>query len=41
MEEGGIQLGPEVWEGKIRMRREKWAFQSEGIQMGISLAYVG
>lgn len=41
MEEVGIQLGPEVWEGRIGMRREKWTSQSEGALMGISLAHVG
>lgn len=40
MEEMGIQLGPGVWEGSIVVRREKWAFQSEGAQMGITLVHV-
>lgn len=37
----GIQLGPDIWEGKIGMRREKWTFQGEGTPVDISLAHVG
>lgn len=40
-EEVGTQPSPEVWEVRMGMRREKWAFQSEGAPMGISLAHGG
>lgn len=34
MEEKGIHPSSGVWEGRVRMRRETWAFQRENILFG-------